>query len=96
MRRAMTVLAALAVAGATAVTAPTAAGAARGTLVVDGKQHEDPNGCYASTRNPLTVTNFTDRLAYVYDDDKCEGSMVGFVQQGGTASFPFGSSVQVD
>ncbi|MCP2257543.1 hypothetical protein LX15_001228 [Streptoalloteichus tenebrarius] len=96
MRPVVTTLAALALAVAAAVTAPGPAEAAQGTLVVDGKRHQDPSGCFASEQYPMTIANNTDSMASVFDDAECSGTMVALIPPGGGGVFQYGSSVQID
>ncbi|MEV7782628.1 hypothetical protein [Kitasatospora sp. NPDC088351] len=95
MRRLATVCATLAAAGAMALAVPAAALAASGNLYVSGHRYQNPSGCYDSERWPLSVTNDTNEVAYVYEHADCRGRVLGIVRPGEERTFEFGASVYI-
>lgn len=85
MRRRMAVaLGALAAAVTLAVAVPGSAYAAEGVLIVNGKEQEDPSGCYAIDWYPSSVTNHTDAIAEVHSGPDCTGQVEWLVHPGET------------
>ncbi|MFF0445124.1 hypothetical protein ACFYT4_01670 [Streptomyces sp. NPDC004609] len=95
MRRIATLLGTLAAATMLAVAVPQSALAAHGDLIINGKVHHDPSGCYSSDRWPLSVENHTDQPALVFDGPDCSGGIVGVVPPGGSTVSEFGGSVLI-
>jgi hypothetical protein len=83
-------------AGALVVSAPGSALAAQGVLSVSGNSYTNPApGCYQGKYWPLSVGNDTDSVVFVFDDDQCNGRIVGTVDPHQSRVFEFGSSVRV-
>ncbi|MBV2156461.1 hypothetical protein [Kitasatospora sp. SUK 42] len=77
MRRRLTGVGLLAVAGVLALAVP--AQAATGSLVVNGVLHENPpRGCYA-TSSPVFIENFTDSTVLVHAAANCQGPVTAEV-----------------
>ncbi|WP_181786325.1 hypothetical protein [Streptomyces phytophilus] len=95
LRRVATVLGTLASTGALALGLAGSAAAAQGTLVLDGRQYQNPSGCYDSTRWPLRVANNTDQSVVIYNGKDCGGRVVDVVRPGGQSVSEFGGSVYV-
>ncbi|MGA5198749.1 hypothetical protein [Streptomyces exfoliatus] len=93
MRRFVAALGVVA-AAAVCVSAPQAH-AASGVLVVNGQVYADPHGCYPAGGFFVTVTNNTDRTAYIYPNGGCWGQHEGWVLPGGHASMN-GASVFIE
>lgn len=91
MRRVATALGTLAAAGALALGLAGSAWGAQGTLFINGQPHENPRGCYGTGQRPLEVTNFTDRLAVVYEGPNCTGQRIGSVRPDEEGYYPEGS-----
>ncbi|KUJ66071.1 hypothetical protein ACZ90_40150 [Streptomyces albus subsp. albus] len=89
-------VASLVAAGALVVSAPGAATAASGDLMVSGRQYGDPlRGCYRGDYVPLAVGNNTDAAVLVFDDENCRGQLLGVLNPGESGVFEFGNSVFV-
>ncbi|WP_329371394.1 hypothetical protein OG896_33610 [Streptomyces sp. NBC_00669] len=95
MKRAMKTLGTLAAAASIAMAVPAFAQAAAGTLIVDGRAYQNPQGCYDSNRWPLTVDNQTDQPVVVYSGPHCSGDLLRIVGPGERAVSEFGQSVLV-
>lgn len=94
MRRAATVLASLAMAGASLLL-PGSAQAANGTLIVNTVRLTNPHGCYNASPQPVSVRNHTGSVATVYSATDCRGDVLGVVVSGGYTVFGQGSSVSI-
>ncbi|MFJ8850661.1 hypothetical protein [Streptomyces sp. NPDC102437] len=93
MRRALTAFGTLAAAAMLSVSGTQSASAAQGDLVVNGTVHSDPSGCYPSDRLPLTVENYTNDLAVIFQGADCSGPILGIVLPGSSGVSEFGGSV---
>ncbi|WP_328915492.1 MULTISPECIES: hypothetical protein [unclassified Streptomyces] len=96
MRRIATVLGTLAVAAMLSLSVSQSAFAANGDLIINGKPHHNPHGCYNSDRWPLTVQNDTDEEARIYEGRGCQGDPIDFVAPGDHVVSEFGGSVEID
>ncbi|MGW2112239.1 hypothetical protein [Streptomyces sp. NPDC001948] len=93
MRRVLTAFGTLAAAAVLSVSVTQSASAAQGNLVVNGTVHNDPSGCYSSNRWPLTVQNYTNELAVIFQGADCTGPILGVVAPGASEVSEFGGSV---
>lgn len=93
MRRVLTAFGTLAVAAMLSVSVTQSASAAQGDLVVNGMVYSDPSGCYSSNRWPLTVENYTNDLAVIFQSADCTGPILGIVRPGSAEVSEFGGSV---
>ncbi|WP_274555967.1 hypothetical protein [Streptomyces spiramyceticus] len=96
MRRIATALGTIAAAATLALTVPCSAYAADGVLVVNDTAYEQPSGCYDSDRWPLSVSNHTDAVAFVFSGPGCSGEVIELVNPGDSAVSEFGASVYID
>ncbi|WP_405715713.1 MULTISPECIES: hypothetical protein [unclassified Streptomyces] len=95
MRRALTAFGTLAAAAMLSVSVTQSAGAATGDLIINGKVHSNPSGCFDSDRWPLGVDNRTDDLVLIFEDASCSGSVIAVVPPGSRQVSEFGASVFV-
>ncbi|MEU6989348.1 hypothetical protein ABZ953_01615 [Streptomyces sp. NPDC046465] len=79
-----TALGALVTAAALALSVPACAYAAQGVLIVNGRGHQNPGGCFAVPRFPSSVTNHTDAIAEVHTGPRCTGQVEELVYPGVT------------
>ncbi|MCX5110115.1 hypothetical protein OOK13_16505 [Streptomyces sp. NBC_00378] len=93
MRRVLTAFGTLAAAAMLSVSVTQSASAAQGDLVVNGTVYSDPTGCYPSDRWPLSVENYTNDLAVIFQGADCSGPILGVVAPGGSEVSEFGGSV---
>ncbi|MEU2128423.1 hypothetical protein [Streptomyces sp. NPDC018352] len=93
MRRVLTAFGTLAAAAMLSVSVTQSASAAQGDLVVNGMVYSDPSGCYPSNRWPLTVENYTNDLAVIFQSADCTGPILGIVRPGSSEVSEFGGSV---
>ncbi|MEW2577791.1 hypothetical protein [Streptomyces syringium] len=96
MRRFTLSLGSLVAAVALAFAVPGSAVAADGVLVVNGTAYEEPSGCYESDRWPLSVSNHTDEVAYVFSEAGCSGQVLELVNPGDSLISEFGNSVYIE
>ena len=95
LRRLSFTLGTLALAGTMALVLPTSASAATGVLVINGKRHVNPSGCFWATSHPLAIQNRTNAPAFVFDRPGCGGQVTDVVRPGGSTISEFGNSVFV-
>ncbi|MCC9308497.1 hypothetical protein LN042_15610 [Kitasatospora sp. RB6PN24] len=95
MKRLLHAAGVAAVAAALCLTTATSAGAATGTLTLNGRTISDPHGCYNADRSPMSIGNQTDENVYVYRDSDCSGYPVGLMPPGQDVVFNPASSVYV-
>ncbi|MFF1376844.1 hypothetical protein [Streptomyces sp. NPDC058308] len=79
-----TALGALVTAAVMALSVPGSAYAAQGVLIVNGRDHRDPSGCFPVPRFPSSVTNHTDAIAEVHTGPDCTGQVEELVYPGVT------------
>ncbi|GGS05634.1 hypothetical protein GCM10010252_50450 [Streptomyces aureoverticillatus] len=96
MRRFALTVGSLVAAGMLAFAVPGSAVAADGVLVVNDTAYEEPSGCYDSDRWPLSVSNHTDSVAYVFSEPGCSGEVTEVVYPGDSTVSEFGNSVHID
>ncbi|MFD8142451.1 hypothetical protein [Streptomyces sp. NPDC059708] len=96
-RRAGKALGACAAAALLALAAPAGtAQAATGVLVIDGTEHEDPQGCYRlGDFAPPRVANHTDETVWVWSGPDCDGRVTQGIHPGESA-IGRGRSVYID
>jgi hypothetical protein len=66
-----------------------------GTLVINGKEYQDPSGCYSSDRSPLSVTNRTNEAAIIFEGSNCTGQPLEIVAPGNGTVSEFGGGVYI-
>ncbi|PAZ13945.1 hypothetical protein CLM62_20895 [Streptomyces sp. SA15] len=96
MRRIALTVGSLVAAGMLAFAVSGSAVAAEGVLVINETAYEQPSGCYDSDRWPLSVSNHTDAIAYVFSEPGCGGAVTEAVHPGESTVSEFGNSVYID
>ncbi|TQF02504.1 hypothetical protein E6W39_09745 [Kitasatospora acidiphila] len=95
MKRILHAAGVVAAAAALCLTTATSAGAATGTLVLNGQRITNPQGCYNSDLWPMGVGNETDKAVLVFDGGDCDGQVIASLPPGRNGVFEFGASVRV-
>lgn len=75
MRGIALTIGALPLAGLLALAVPATADAATGKLVINGRYHHQPSGCYGAYGRPLHIRNWTNQRVYVYQGRHCDGEL---------------------
>ncbi|MEU9315296.1 hypothetical protein [Streptomyces sp. NPDC048295] len=95
MRRVLTAFGTLAAVAMLSVSVTQSAAAATGDLVINGKVHVNPSGCFDSDRWPLSVQNRTNEMVLIFDSPNCSGRVIAVVPPGSSQVSEFGASVFV-
>ncbi|WP_028810961.1 hypothetical protein [Streptomyces flavidovirens] len=85
----------LVAAGMLVFAVPGSAVAADGMLIINDTAYEWPSGCYDSDRRPLSVSNHTDTVAYMYSGSACSGEVTEVILPAESTVSEFGNSVLI-